>query len=122
MTQVRRSERYYIQDKEMFLVHVEAYKGRIVDCFLNDLSVSGACIIIDKQVFLQRGKAYPLEILKKQENGEFESIASVKGQIVWYLPKDFQGKEMQYLGIEFQENIALSESISEQVKVTKQWS
>ena len=49
MSEVRRDQRYYIQDKDHFLVKVEANGGRIVDCFLNDISASGACIILDAE-------------------------------------------------------------------------
>lgn len=111
MSEVRRDQRYYIQDKDHYLVKVEANGGKIVNCFLNDISASGACIILDKEVFLQRDKEYPFEILEKRNSGVLEKIASANGKIVWYLSKEFQEKDMLFLGIEFQEKIRLPESI-----------
>jgi hypothetical protein len=116
MTEIRRHERFYIQDPDQFIVQVEPNEGRVVNCFLNDISISGACIILDKQVFLQREKEYPFQILQKQPNGELENFANTKGKIVWYLPKEFQGQDMLYLGIEFREIISLPQNITSHVK------
>ena len=97
MTQVRQNQRYYIQDKEKFLVKVETNAGKSVECLLNDISVSGACIIF--------------HILRRQSGGELENIASAKGKIIWYLSKEFRNQDMIFLGIEFQNKIPLPESI-----------
>lgn len=118
MSEVRRDQRYYIQDKDHFLVKVEANGGRIVDCFLNDISASGACIILDKQVFLQREKEYPFQILEKKTDGELEKLIYTTGKIVWYLSKEFQEKDMLYLGIQFENKIPLPPSIITQQEVS----
>ncbi len=117
MTQVRKNQRFYIKDTDHFLVQVEANPGRKVDCFLNDISVSGACIILDKQVFLQREKEYPFVFLEQKENGEFEKVADVKGKMAWYLSKEFKNTDMLFLGIEFQSEITLPESITNEKEV-----
>ena len=111
MTQVRQNQRYYIQDKEKFLVKVETNAGKSVECLLNDISVSGACIILDKQIFLARDREYPFHILRRQSGRELENIASAKGKIIWYLSKEFRNQDMIFLGIEFQNKIPLPESI-----------
>jgi hypothetical protein len=118
MTEVRKNERYYINASEEFLVQVEPNKGRLINCFLNDISSGGACIIVDREVFLQRDKHYPFQIFQKRPNGELERFANTMGKIVWYLSKEFKEQEMIYLGIKFQEQISLPSTMSSKAEVS----
>ena len=117
MAQIRRNNRFYIENKDYYSVKIEVYPERYADCILNDISVSGACIILSKEIFLQREKPYSFEFLEKNEQGEFQKVTSVNGKMVWYLHKEFRDQDMLYLGIEFQNEIGLPESITTQGKV-----
>ena len=55
----------------------------------------------------------PNQVAKKM----FQKVASVNGKMVWYLHKEFRDQDMLYLGIEFQNEISLPESITIQGKV-----
>ncbi len=118
MSQIRKNKRFYINDKDHFLIKIETNPGKSVDCFLNDISVSGACIILDRQVFVQRDKQYPFVILEQKGNGEYEKVASTTGKMAWYLSKEFRNEDMLYLGIEFQKEIALPKSITDEAEVS----
>ncbi|HMV42712.1 MAG TPA: PilZ domain-containing protein [Leptospiraceae bacterium] len=105
--QVRKSKRFYIKDSDNFIVQLETNPGKTVNCFLNDISANGACIILDKTVFVQREKQYPFVFLKKKEDGSLEKFATATGKMAWYLTKEFRNEDMMYLGIEFSNEINL---------------
>lgn len=112
--QVRKNKRFYIQDIENYIVQVETNPGKTVNCYLNDISISGACIVLDKTVFVQREKQYPFVFLKKKEDGSLEKFATTTGKMAWYLTKEFKSEDMMFLGIEFSEEIKLPSNIAEQ--------
>ena len=118
MTQIRKNKRFYIKNKDHFLVQLETNPGRNVDCILNDISSGGACIILDRQVFVQRDKLYPFVFFEKKENGEVEKVATATGKMAWYLSKEYENEDMLYLGIEFNEEINLPESLTSEARVS----
>ena len=66
---------------------------------------------------MQREKDYPFQILEKKADGELEKLINTTGKIVWYLSKEFQEKDMIYLGIQFEDKIPLPQSIITQQEV-----
>ncbi|MBK8396595.1 MAG: PilZ domain-containing protein [Leptospiraceae bacterium] len=116
--QIRQNQRYYFQNKSQFIVKVEMSAGRFVECMVSDISVSGVCIILDKQVFLARGKEYPLEIIEKLPDGNLETVTQIKGTVIWNLTKDFRNLEMIFMGIQFQNLISLPNSVISEEEVS----
>jgi c-di-GMP-binding flagellar brake protein YcgR len=108
----------YMKDRKFFRQNIESNetlkgfiqihsKNTFQEISLYDISEGGACLILERESYIQTEKNYPIQIKKIDQNGKEEMIINVSGKKVWYLQKDFQSKEMQYVGISFSEEIDL---------------
>lgn len=107
----RKYKRYDMLTREEVKTYIQLHENSdFSEIKLFDVSSGGACLVIPKETFVQKSKKYPLKILLK-ENGFDREILTTNAVKAWYLYKEFEGKEMMYLGVAFSNEVDLKKLV-----------
>ncbi len=108
----RQHERFNMQNREEVKTYIQLHENSdFFEIQLFDLSNGGACIVIPKETFVQKSKKYPLKVLLKNENGFDTEVFAIDATKAWYLYKEFDGKEMMFLGVAFSQEVNLDKLV-----------
>ncbi len=105
----RKFFRQNIEDNQSFKGYIQIHTTLpYQEISLYDISEGGACLVLERESYIQTEKNYPIQIKKIDPTGKEELVINISGKKVWYLQKDFRNREMQYVGISFIEEIDLN--------------
>jgi hypothetical protein len=107
----RKYTRYNMQGREEVKAYIQFHENAdYSEIQLFDISNGGACLVIPRETFILKSKKYPIRV--KIDNQDFRHEISAEAQKAWYLFKEFDGKEMMYLGVAFSKELNLDKFIA----------
>lgn len=103
MSELRKHKRFFVDESSDWRAIIELSEYNRLKAVIRDISRSGMCIATDLQTFLQFNKYYHFT-LQHTANHSTPPI-HLRGRLVWYLRKEFRGKDSLLYGIHFEDLI-----------------